>query len=281
MIPEHKKNIPLSSYSLDELLPNSLLSSPAVSIRTTDTVADAASLLAHHLESFTDSLVVTKDAYPAGLVGGIELLDGVLKNPTSDFFDNTLVGEIMNDKLAIITRQTKLSDLLKQWQQARRAFAIIPNQYHGYSVVSARKLLEVGALSKTDMRVSDMPKKKIVTFTKDYTVKEIIVSMFENKTRKLILENVLLFISDRIIIEKIVNDLNYLRNINNFLDMKADIFKLESPKIISENLEIPEVCKIMCDMLHPYVVTSDQVISPWDITMALASGELVDYQWQN
>ena len=143
MIPEHKKSMSLSSYSLDELLPNSLLSSPAVSIRTTDTVADAASLLAHHLESFTDSLVVTKDAYPVGLVGGIELLDGVLKNPTSDFFDNTLVAEIMNNKLAIITKQTRLSDLLKQWQQTRRAFAIIPNQYHGYSVVSARKLLEV------------------------------------------------------------------------------------------------------------------------------------------
>jgi len=247
------------------------LSSPAVSIRTTDTVSDAASLLAHHLESFTDSLVVTKDAYPVGLVGGIELLDGVLKNPTSDFFDNTLVAEIMNNKLAIITKQTRLSDLLKQWQQARRAFAIIPNQYHGYSVVSARKLLEVGALSKTDMRVSDMPKKKIVTFTKDYTVKEIIVSMFENKTRKLILESVSLFISDRIITEKIANDLNYLRNVNNFLDMKADIFKLESPKIISEDMEIPEACKIMSDMLHPYLMTKDQVISPWDIVMILGS----------
>jgi CBS domain-containing protein len=277
MIPEHTKTIPLSSYSLDELLPDSLLSSPAVGIRTTDTVADAASLLAHHLESFTDSLVVTKDAYPVGLVGGIELLDGVLKNPTYDFFDNTLVGEIMNDKLAIITKQTKLSDLLKQWQQTRRAFAIIPNQYHGYSVVSARKLLEVGALSKTDMRVLDMPKKRLITFTKDYTVKEIIVSMFENKTRKLILEDVSLFISDRIITEKIAHDLNYLRNVNNFLDMKADIFKLESPKIISEDTGIPAACKIMSDMLHPYLMAKDQVISPWDIVMILGSENLVRY----
>lgn len=277
MIPEHTKTIPLSSYSLDELLPNSLLSSPSVGIRTTDTVSGAASLLAHHLESFTDSLVVTKDAYPVGLVGGIELLDGVLKNPTSDFFDNTLVGEIMNDKLAIITKQTKLSDLLKQWQETRRAFAIIPNQYHGYSAISARKLLEVGALSKTDMRVSDIPKKRVVTFTKDYTVKEIIVSMFENKTRKLILENVSLFISDRIITEKIANDLNYLRNVNNFLDMKADIFKLESPKIISEDVGIPEACKIMSDMLHPYLMAKDQVISPWDIVMILGSENLVRY----
>ena len=277
MIPEHKKNIPLSSYSLDELLPNSLLSSPSVAIRTTDSVGSAASLLAHHLECFTDSLVVTKGEHPAGLVGGIELLDGVLKNPTSDFFDNTLVEEIMNDKLAIITKQTKLSDLLKQWQQTRRAFAIIPNQYHGYSAISARKLLEVGALSKTNMRVSDIPKKRIVTFTKDYTVKEIIASMFENKTRKLILENVPLFISDRIITEKIANDLNCLRNVNDFLDMKANIFKLEKPKIISEDMKIPEACKIMSDMLHPYLMTKDQVISPWDIAMILGSEDLMGY----
>ena len=277
MSPEHTKNMPLSSYSLDELLPDSLLSSPSVGIRITDTVGDAASLLAHHLESFTDSLVVTKDAYPVGQVGGIELLDGVLKNPTSAFFDNTLVGEIMNEKLAIITKQTRLFDLLKQWQQSRRAFAIIPNQYHGYSVVSARKLLEIGALSKTKMKVSDIPKKRIITFTKDYTVKEIIVSMFENKTRKLILEGVLLFISDRIITEKIANDLNYLRNVNNFLDMSADIFKLESPKIISEDMGIPEACKIMSDMLHPYLMTKDQVISPWDIVTILGSENLVRY----
>jgi len=277
MIPEHKKSMSLSSYSLAELLPNSLLSSPAVSIKTTDTVSDAVSLLAHHLESFTDSLVVTKDAYPVGLVGGIELLDGVLKNPTSDFFDNTLVAEIMNNKLAIITKQTRLSDLLKQWQQTRRAFAIIPNQYHGYSVVSARKLLEIGALLETNMRVSEIPKKRMITFTKDYTVKEIIVSMFENKTRKLVLESVSLFISDRIITEKIANDLNYLRNVNNFLDMKADIFKLESSKIISEDIGIPEACKIMSDMLHPYLMTKDQVISPWDIVMILGSDNLVRY----
>ena len=278
MIPEQKKNFSLSDYSLDELLPNSLLSSPSVSIRTTDTVSDATSLLAHHLESFTDSLVVTKDEYPVGLVGGIELLDEVLKNPTSDFFDNTLVGEIMNDKLTITTKQTKLSDLLKQWQQTRRAFAIIPNQFHGYSVVSARKLLEVGAFCKTNLRVSNIPKKKIITFTKDYTVKEIITSMFENKTRKLVLENLPLFISDRIITEKIAKDLDYLHNVNNFLDMKADIFRLESPKTISENMEIPEACRIMSNMLHPYLMTKDQVISPWDIAMILGSEDFIEYQ---
>ena len=102
--------------------------------------------------------------------------------------------------------------------------------------------------------------------------------MFENKTRKLVLENTSFFISDRIITEKIARELNYLHGINNFLDMKADIFKLESIKIISENLEIPEACKIMSDMSHPYVMTKDQVISPWDIAMILGSVDLIECQ---
>ncbi|MBI5378300.1 MAG: CBS domain-containing protein, partial [Thaumarchaeota archaeon] len=188
--------------SLNDLLPDSLYKSPAVSIRLTDTVGEVATLLSHYLESFTDSLVVIKDERPIGVLGGIELLDGVLKNPTSDFFDNTSVGKMMNEKLTIITKQTKLSDLLKQWQETRRAFAIIPNQYSGYSAISARKILEIAIMYGNIMTVSEIPKKRIVTFNNSYTIRDVITSMFENKTRKLILEHTSSFINDRIIIEK-------------------------------------------------------------------------------
>ncbi len=264
----NRTELPLGEYLLEDLLSNSLLSSPAVSIMEEDPVSEAASLLPHHLETFTDSLVATKQDKPVGLVGGIEILDGVLKEPSSRFFDNKRVGEIMSSKLIVLGRQTKLSDLLNEWRKTRRAFAIIPNQYHGYSVISARKILEVGAACATDMKVSEMPKKRIVFFRRDSTVGEIIKSMFENKTRKLVLENSELFISDRIIIEKIVK-LNCLRNMNNFLDTKVDIFKLDVAKRIPEDLTIPEACKTMCDMSSPYLITHSQVISPWDMTMIL------------
>ncbi|HMK33382.1 MAG TPA: CBS domain-containing protein, partial [Nitrosopumilaceae archaeon] len=202
------------------------------------------------------------------------------KNPTFDFFNNTLVGKIKSDGLIIITPETKLSDLLKRWKQTGRAFAIIPNQYHGYSAISARKLLEVGMLCNTDIRVNDIPKKRIVTFKQNQTVREIINSMFENKTRRLVLENTTQFLSDRIVIEKIATDLNYLRDVDDFLGMKASIFKLENAKIISQDMKIPELCKIMYGMLHPYVMTNDQVISPWDLIMTFTSKELTSYNWQ-
>ena len=63
--------MPLSRHSLGDLLSDSLFKSPAVSIGLNDKVAEAATLLSHYLESFTDSLVVVKDGKPIGLLGGI------------------------------------------------------------------------------------------------------------------------------------------------------------------------------------------------------------------
>ena len=264
---------PIGRYSLEELLPNTLTSSPAVSVRTIDRVSEIASLLPHNLETFTDSLVVTADDKPVGLIGAIEILDGVLNNPTSAFFDDITAGQIMNkDKLTILQPGTTLSGLLQLWSQTRRAFAIIPNQYHGYSVISARKLLEIGTSCKTNMVVSTIPKKNIVVFRKEDSVRFIISSMFENKTRKLILKDTSFFISDRIIIEKITRELNCLRNIDNFLEMKADIFRLDQAKKIPSNLKINEASKIMYNMQSPYLLIEDQVITPWDIAMILSSG---------
>lgn len=62
----YESDLPLARRSLDDLLSDSLFKSSAVSIRLTDTVEDAATLLSHYLESFTD-LVVTKDNKPIGV----------------------------------------------------------------------------------------------------------------------------------------------------------------------------------------------------------------------
>ncbi|MGQ0795802.1 MAG: CBS domain-containing protein [Nitrosopumilaceae archaeon] len=271
----HESDLPLSRRSLDNLLPDSLFKSPAVSIRLTDTVGEAAILLPHNLESFTDSLVVAKDSKPIGKLGGIELLDGILKNPTSDFFDNTTVGQIMSEKITIVTKETKLSDLLKQWQETRRAVAIIENQYSGYSSISARKILEISNTYDTPMTVSEIRKKRIVTFNNNDTVKDIITLMFENKARKLILQGTSSFISDRIMIEKIVRDLNHLHDVKDFLSMKGTAFKLENAKTIPEDLNIQEASKIMYNMLSPYLIVKDQVVSPWDIVLCLGSEKYV------
>jgi hypothetical protein len=101
--------------------------------------------------------------------------------------------------------------------------------------------------------------------------------MLKYNTRKLLLEITNQFISDRIIIEKIATDLNYLRDTTDFLDLPIIGFGLEYAKVISKDIMVNELSSIMSGMMHPYAVFRDQAISPWDICLALLSDRVQEY----
>lgn len=267
-------NLFLKDKSLEEVLPESLFSTPAVSIRIEDTLADAAILLPHHLETLTDTLVATSDEEPVGVIGGIEVLDIILKNQTVGLLDKTKIGDVMAKNLVIVNSKTKFSELVDKWREIRRAFAIIPNQYKGYSIISVRKILEIGLLFNIKTTISAIPAKNIVTFHKNDTVRQIIQRMFDNHTRKLVLEGTSYFINDRIIIEKLIRDFNCLREGEDFLGMRSDIFTLEEAINVPDDLTIAAACKIMRTMKSPLLRINDKVISPWDIVLHLNSESL-------
>jgi len=261
--------------SLKSLLPLSFSSTPAVSIRKENKVWVATSMLIHYLESFTDSLVVTeKDEKPIGVIGGKEIIENIFKNPSSGFFDNMTVEQITDKNLVILSEKTTLKELLEKWKHTRRAFSIIPNALGGYSAISARKILEIGANCTTDFTVSELPKKEVVTFEKDDTIKDIISLMLEKNTRKLLLKDTNYFISDRLLIQSIAQEFDFFRNIK-FLERHVEeSLKFEEAKKISKNLNLTELSKTMYSMLHPCVIYQDHVITPWDICMALQSDRI-------
>lgn len=267
-------SISLRDKSLEEVLQESIFSTPAVSIRTEDTLGEAATLLPHHLETLTDSLVATSNDNPVGIIGGIEVLEGILKKQTPEFLDKTKIGDVMNKNLIIINSKNKFSELVNQWQKTRRAFSIIPNQFKGYSVISARKILEIGTSFKINTTISSIPTKKIITFHKNETVRQIIQRMFDNKTRKIMLEGTSSYINDRIIIQKLVRDFDCLRDGRDFLGMNSDIFNLEQVKHVKGDITITDACKIMQDMKSPYLRMDDKVVSPWDMVLILNSESL-------
>jgi len=232
-------------------------------------------MLIHYLESFTDSLVVTeKDEKPIGVIGGREIIENVFNNPSSDFFDNTEIEHITDKNLVILSDKTTLKELLDKWKNTKRAFSIIPNNLGGYSAISARKILEIGAHCTTDLTLSDLPKKEIFTFEQNNTIKDIISLMLEKNTRKLLLKDTNYFVSDRLLIQSIAQEFDFFRNVK-FLDHRIEeSFKLEEAKKISKDLNLTEISKIMYSMLHPYVIYRDQVITPWDICMALQSDRI-------
>lgn len=272
-----KNKTRVSERTLEYLLSDSLTSSLCVNIDKGIETWVVAGMLVQYLESLTDSVVVRDNMTPIGLIGGKEIIEGILENPTHSFFDRK-VEEIMSSKIVKIFKYHTLEELLYQWMQTHRAFAVIDNELFDYSAISAKKLLEIGRRCKTEIAISDIPKKTVATFTKDQTVGDVINSMLKNKTRKLLLEGSNQYISDRLIIEKISEDLKFLRGVRNFLDFPMTAFNLEEAKVVSENLTLPELSKIMLDMSHPYVIYQNQVITPWDICLILLSEDLKDYQ---
>jgi predicted transcriptional regulator len=269
---------PISNLSLDELLPDSLTSTLCVNIEKGTKIWVVTGMLVQYLESFTDTVVVRDKDKPVGIVGGKHVIQKLVDNPTSDLFDNTNVEDIMTTKFIKISKRTKLRELLDFWKQTRIAFAIIPNEFSDYSELSARKLLEIGMRCKTDVSVCDLPEKKLVTFTKDFTIGNIINSMLEHGTRRLLLEGTTKFINDRIILEKIAGDLKYLRGTDNFLNIPVSDFPFGEAKEISEDLPISEVSKLLYKMEHPYIVYGKRVVSPWDICLCLLSDKLTEYE---
>ena len=260
----------ISKRPLSDLLQNSLTSTPCVNVRKNAKVKVVTGMLVQYLETFTDSVVVRDGTKPVGVMGGREIIQGVYKNPSSDFFEMKQVGDIADNRLNVVTADTSLEELISIWKNAKRAFAIINMGNDDYSVISVKKLLEIGIGNNIESRMSEIPKKKIVTFDKDATFGDVMKMMLENKTRKILLEGTNQFINDRIIIEAI-EKFDFLLGNDNFLDIPVSVVSLDEAKIVSEDLNMTEISKMMYDMSQPLILYEDRVVSPWDVCMALGN----------
>jgi len=267
----------LENRTLRELFPETLTYSLCIHIEKGKEVWVVAGMLAQYLESATDSVLVLDSGKPVGAIGGKEIMENLLKNPTSSLFYGTKVEDIMEPNPLIVTEDTKYKVLMEQWQKRGRAYAVIANEWGHYSAISAKKILGIGMRCKTNLSISDLPKKPPVTFKIDDTMGSIIKSMFENKTRKILLENSNKYINDRIIIETITEKMSHLKEMDYFLNVPANIIELEEARIIYNDLKIHEVSAMMFDMEHPYVIYKDWIVTPWDICKILLSKDITEY----
>ena len=259
----------LANKSLKELLPETLTFSLCIHIEKGKEVWVVAGMLAQYLESATDSVLVIDEGAPVGVVGGKEIMENILKNPTSDLFFETNVEDIMESDPFTVSGDTTYEDLMDGWKKRGRAYAILQNEWNNFSAISAKKILEIGMRCKTNLSLTDLPKKTTVTFKKDDTMNSIIQSMFENKTRKILLENSNKYINDRIIIETITEKMSYLKDVDYFLDVPANIIDLEEARVIHEDFKINDISALLYDMEHPYIIYKDSVVTPWDICKIL------------
>ena len=267
----------ICELSLEQIFSDSLTDTPCVYLNQEREVGVATEMCVQYLESSIDSIVIRDDDHiPIGIVGGYDILNHIRTNPTRDSQYETKVKEIMFKDLLIVEKTTLFKDLMEKWMGSRRAFAIIPNSFQGYSPISARKMLEIGIKCKTDISISSMPKKKMITFQADDTLKTIVDLMFEHKTRKLLLEYSDQYISDRLILKEISKLLKFQPDIDNFLEIPVNQIELENVTVIKEDVGLSELCEKMYEMDHPYVVYNDISVTPWDICNVLMTEKIAE-----
>ncbi|MDE1877895.1 MAG: CBS domain-containing protein [Thaumarchaeota archaeon] len=259
----------LNHCTIEEILPHLLICSSMATIESKEKVWVATSMLVRFLATHTNNLVVMENDTPVGMVGSREVLQGLYSNPNHAFFSEQAVNNIMNRDLEMVSAKMRVYDLLKRMNDIRRDFALVQTTDGEFSTISARRLLEVGILCDTRIKVADIPSKKVVTFQKEDSIGFLIGEMLRNNTDVVILEKTPLFVTPQMIFEKI-SELNYLEDVDDFLDSKASILNLKNGRIISDNITVPEMCKIMLGMKNAFVMTQNNVLTPWDVITTLA-----------
>lgn len=273
----YPKSCNICELKLEEIFADSLTSSPCVYLNQEREVHVATEMCIQYLESIIDSIVIRDDEHNVlGIVGGYDLLKHIRENPTRDFQYETKVKDIMFKELTIVEKTTTFKELMDKWTVSRRAFAIIPNAFQGYSPISARKMLEIGIKCKTDISISSLPKKEMITFQPDDSLKTIVELMFKHNTRKLLLEYSNQYISDRLILKEISKMLKFQPDVENLLEIPVNQVELDDVSIIKEDLSIDQICSKMYEMDHPYIIYKDVSITPWDICNILASEKITE-----
>lgn len=270
--------IPISELSLELLFGDSLTASLCVNIEKGTETWVATGMLVQQLESFTDAVVVRENDKPIGIVGGKDIIVPLVDKPSSSLFYDTKVEDVMENRFPTVTEKSKLKELINYWKQTRRAFAAVPNEFSDYSSLSAKKLLEIGMKVKTEIPISQIPKKNLITFEEKDTIGDVLNSMLKINTRRLFLADSNKFINDRIILQKITDELKCLKETENFMDMAISEFNLEEVEKLTDDVTIQEISKTMYKMEHPSVLFQDQIITPWDICLILLSDNITEYE---
>ena len=121
--------LPISERSLKDLLPNTLTHSLCIHVEKGKEVWVVAGMLVQYLESATDSVLVFADKKPVGTIGGKEIMENLLKNPTYGLFYETNVEQIMESDPLIVSENILYKELMQRWKERGRTYAELENEW--------------------------------------------------------------------------------------------------------------------------------------------------------
>ena len=259
-----------TDYSLEELFDKLHLRE----LRTIDQNDDAwvaAGYLATSLNSFSDGLAVMDGKDPIGTIGGRIFLTHLRQNPTHSFFKQKKAKEIMTTGLQVLQVKTCFSEIMQIWQKTKFGFSAVQKDGTLYAL-SLRNLLLLIPELNSKIKLSDLPKKSVVTFNKDNSIGDIIQLMFKNKVRRVMLEGTNQIVSDRTLLNDICIEMNYLKYTENVLNLSSTVLNTELPEEITDDISISELAQNLSLQVLPTVHFNENIITPWDLVNA-AYGE--------
>ncbi len=264
------KKIQLGKCRLDDIFPQLLVSSSNSTIQITDNIATGVSMLVRLSESLASNLVVINNGTAVGMLGAREVLKGFIKNPTHDFLHNTITKNIMNHDPCIVEKSTKFSELVKKLQKFKTDFAILQDDNGRFSTISIKRIIELGLMCDTEVTISQIQKNNTVFCTNDDTIRMLIQTMLDANVNDIAVKNTPSVITGVIILEKIQNEINNSHKISEILEQKVSDLKPYEATITRGDLSIPVLCKLMLTTKHPYVMTADQIFTPYDLISVLS-----------
>lgn len=222
------------------------------------------------ISDVTNNLVVIEEEFPIGTVSAFEIIDGLQKKPTPEFFSENIL-KVMNADFYIDSRNVNIAGILNRMSKSKNPFTIIQNDRTNFSQFSIRQVLEIGALCRTSLEASTFKEKTVTSFKRDDTIKDIIEKLKKEENRFIVLEDEFSFVNYEILLEKL-KELNNTQN-ENLLNLSASTLKTITPTLISDKLSLAEICKIMLNVRHPCVMTSNRIITPYDVLDVLCKEE--------
>jgi len=200
-----------------------------------------------------------------GYFGSKQLLEFVMKNPTSSALKNNTVKNLpQKDHFLVFSPSNTLRDIFNEWKKSEFAYSLIQDG-DKLSSVSVLSILEFINLYDLPNEISEIPKKDVITYDNDDTVNIILDKMFQHHVRRLMLKDSTDVLSDRVIVDAICNDFDFLRKTPDFLSIKAKSFNLRKTNEISTNSKIVEVAHNMLKENHYVAISNGQIITQWDI----------------
>jgi predicted transcriptional regulator len=243
---------------------------PPLSISPDTLLPQVATFLAIGPQIYVDGIVVIVGKDPVGRISSKHILQKTINSKYTDWL-NTTASELMDRNVVSIEMTSSVASAVKIFGETRFAFLPITDKGSLIASLGIRDILPliVNTNIDTPARHSSSP---TIYVAKEIDLKHTLDIMLTNGIRNVVIQddtNTYL-LNDRKILEFLFSPKG--REIMTVGKTEIGIIKVEdldliSISVISDDITISEVAKLLMDIRTPCVLFENSIVTPWDVVM--------------